>query len=72
MSSFNIFHFISITVVNILDELALAKFSCQASPCKHCPEIKKILREKKGKGYGGLKRFLYLLNHPPPMIKKQL
>ena len=22
-----------------------------------------------GKGYGGLKRFLYLLNHPPPMTK---
>ena len=51
MSSFNIFHFISITVVNILDGLALAKFSFQDSPSKHCPEIKKSLEKEKKTAY---------------------
>ena len=45
VSSFNIFHFISVTVVNNLDGLALAKFSFQAS--QTLSRKKKILREKK-------------------------
>ena len=49
MSSFNIFHFISVTVVNILDGLVLATFSGQASPCKNCLEIKKSLEKKRKK-----------------------